>query len=68
MKTHLLQLSDLCQFIFIYSVHWSFDYSHLSTILQAERLEKEKMKQMVLNLNERQEEEEYQGTNSVCGR
>ena len=30
-------------------------------IPQAERMEKEKMKQMVLNIHERQEEEDYQG-------
>ena len=30
---------------------------------EAERMEKEKMKQMVLNIHERQEEEDYQGNN-----
>ena len=37
-------------------------YTHISLLwFQAEKMEKERMKRMVLDIHERQEEEDYQG-------
>lgn len=45
-----------------------YEFNLVYFICQAEKAEKEKMKQVVLGIHERQEEEDYQGNTSCWGK